>query len=131
MAVLEIVHATAPCPGAVNEDVVLTGPAFVAVLDGATAPGASTGCVHSVTWCVHHLSARLSVKLLTGESDLREVLREAISELVADHRGSCDLSNPDSPSSTVSMVRARGNTWRSSSLPTRRWPYDGETGQCR
>ncbi|MFE4356151.1 protein phosphatase 2C domain-containing protein [Kitasatospora sp. NPDC056800] len=109
MTRLEITHATAPTPGGINEDAVVTGPGFAVVLDGATATGAPTGCIHSVAWYVRQLAARLSSALLTNDGELREILREAIRELVADHGQTCDMSNPDSPSSTVAMVRARGD----------------------
>ncbi|MGW2544742.1 protein phosphatase 2C domain-containing protein [Kitasatospora sp. NPDC001574] len=108
MATLEITHATAPTPGGVNEDAVVTGPGFAVVLDGATATGAPTGCIHSVAWYVRQLAARLSSVLLTDDGDLREILRGAIRELVVEHGQTCDMSNPDSPSSTVAMVRAQG-----------------------
>ncbi|WP_371484865.1 protein phosphatase 2C domain-containing protein [Kitasatospora sp. NBC_00315] len=107
MANLEIIHATAPTPGGVNEDAIVTGPAFAVVLDGATATGAPTGCVHSVAWYVRQLAAQLSCALLTSDEELREILREAIRALVVEHGRTCDMSNPDSPSSTVAMVRAR------------------------
>ncbi|MFI7059948.1 protein phosphatase 2C domain-containing protein [Kribbella sp. NPDC050124] len=94
-------------PPAVNEDLVLTGPDFVIVLDGATAPrGVDSGCRHTVAWLVGQLGAQLVVPLLARTTaPLPELLAEAIVAVGADHADTCDLTNPDSPSSTVAMVR--------------------------
>lgn len=96
-------------PPSVNEDLVLTGPDFAVLLDGATAPqGVESGCIHTVAWLVGQLAAQLAPPLLTGSvAPLPELLAEAIGAVSATHAGTCDLSNPDSPSSTVTMVRVR------------------------
>jgi hypothetical protein len=97
-------------PPAVNEDLVLTGPDFVVVLDGATAPAAAagieSGCRHTVAWLVAKLGGHLALPLIgRSEAPLPDLLADAIAALGADHATTCDLTNPDSPSSTVSMVR--------------------------
>ncbi|GAA1573581.1 MULTISPECIES: protein phosphatase 2C domain-containing protein [Kribbella] len=94
-------------PPAVNEDLVLTGPDFALVLDGATAPtGVDSGCVHDVPWLVKQLAIQLAPALLAQSSaPLPDLLAEAIAALRATHADTCDVSNPDSPSSTVSIVR--------------------------
>lgn len=99
-------------PPAVNEDLVLTGPDFVVVLDGATAPrGVDSGCRHTVAWLVGQLGAQLVVPLLSGSTaPLPDLLAEAIAAVCAGHADSCDLDNPDSPSSTVAMVRVGADT---------------------
>lgn len=91
----------------VNEDLVLGGPDFVVVLDGATAPrGVESGCVHSVAWLVGQLGGQLVAPLLgRSRASLAEILADAIGAVCAEHASTCDLSNPDSPSSTVSMLR--------------------------
>lgn len=91
-----------------NEDLVLTGPDFVVVLDGASAPAwLESGCKHSVAWLVGQLAAQLAAPLLTrSQAPLADLLAEAISALRRQHVNTCDLANPDSPSSTVSIVRA-------------------------
>jgi Protein phosphatase 2C len=43
-------------------------------------------------------------------SPLADLLADAIAELRAAHEDTCDLDNPDSPSSTVAMVRVRGSS---------------------
>ena len=109
---MEIRSASEPAPDrrypAVNEDLVLSGPDFVVVLDGATAPaGVDSGCKHTVAWLVGKLGGRLVVPLLAmSRASLAEILADAISSVCAEHATTCDLSNPDSPSSTVSIARA-------------------------
>jgi hypothetical protein len=95
-------------PPAVNEDLVLTGPDFAVVLDGASAPQVhvESGCRHTVAWLVRQLATRLATPLLGRSSaPLPEVLADSIAAVRASHAGTCDVSNPDSPSSTVAMVR--------------------------
>ncbi|WP_350279927.1 protein phosphatase 2C domain-containing protein [Kribbella sp. HUAS MG21] len=94
-------------PPAVNEDLVVTGPDFAVVLDGATAPqGVESGCVHDVAWLVRQLACQLAPPLISRSSaPLPDLLAEAIAGVRASHADSCDVSNPDSPSSTVAMVR--------------------------
>lgn len=112
---VEIRSACQPAPDrvppAVNEDLVLSGPDFVIVLDGATAPpGIESGCRHDVAWLVGRLGGQLVAPLL-GRSiaSLADILADAIAAVCAAHAETCDLANPDSPSSTVSIVRAAGD----------------------
>jgi len=94
-------------PAAGNEDLVLIGPDFAVVLDGATAPqGVESGCRHDVAWLVKQLAQQLAPPLLAqAATSLPDLLAEAIAAVRASHADTCDVSNPDSPSSTVSMVR--------------------------
>jgi hypothetical protein len=90
-----------------NDDFVLAAENFVGVLDGATEPaGVESGCVHDVPWLVAHLGTNLG-SLLAREpgAELADVLRGAITATMTDHAGECDLTNPDSPSSTVAILR--------------------------
>ncbi len=105
-----ITYATRPAPGVVNEDYVVAGPDWAVVLDGATAPaGVDSGCVHDVAWLVHRLGSALAVTLAAGSPcSLADVLAASIKQVCAEHAGTCDLANPDSPSSTVALAR-----WRS------------------
>ncbi|MBC3844580.1 protein phosphatase 2C domain-containing protein [Streptacidiphilus sp. 4-A2] len=102
---LEIRHATEPTPGGVNEDLVIAGPNFAFVLDGATATGAPTGCIHDVAWYVGELATHLTGPLLTSKASLVDILHASIGDLTAAHARTCDVTNPDSPSSTVAIVR--------------------------
>lgn len=108
---MQITYATRPAPGLVNEDYVAAGPDWAIVLDGATAPaGVDSGCAHDVRWFVRRLAGALSAHLAAdADGPLPGVLAEAIRRACAAHAGTCDLSNPDSPSSTVAMVRRRGD----------------------
>ncbi|MEV4266943.1 protein phosphatase 2C domain-containing protein [Kribbella sp. NPDC049584] len=95
-------------PPAVNEDLVLTGPDFALVLDGASAPRVfvDSGCRHTVAWLVMRLATELATPLLTHSSaPLADLLADAITAVRGSHADTCDVSNPDSPSSTVAMVR--------------------------
>lgn len=105
---MRIRHATRPAPDrTVNEDLVLAGPSYAVVLDGATAPpGLDSGCEHDVAWLVAALGEELT-DLLPGPADsLADLLAAAIDGVRRRHGRGCDLANPDSPSSTVTMVRA-------------------------
>lgn len=106
---MQISHATASTPGRANEDHVAAGPDWAMVLDGATAPaGVASGCVHDVRWLVRRLAAALGRRLTVADpAPLAELLAAAIAETRDAHGGRCDLGNPDSPSSTVSVVRVR------------------------
>jgi hypothetical protein len=97
-------------PGRPNEDYAATGPGWALVLDGAThLGGVDTGCVHDVPWLVRHLAAALTGPLAASAASLAEILADAIEATCRAHAGRCDLANPDSPSSTVAMIRAAGN----------------------
>ena len=90
-----------------NDDFVLETETFVIVLDGATEPaGVESGCVHDVPWLVAHLGTNLAGLLVRdSRAALVDVVREGIAVTMRDHTGKCDLQNPDSPSSTVAILR--------------------------
>ena len=94
------------------------------ILDGATAPShIDSGCIHDVPWLVRHLAAGIVQGLALDAVPLADVLAEAIRLTCKAHEGTCDLSNPDSPSSTAAIVRAPAVTrWTISCLVTRRDP---------
>jgi hypothetical protein len=93
--------------GQPNEDYAAVGPDWAIILDGAThLDGVDTGCVHDVPWLVSHLAAALVEQLIVSGMNLPETLANAIEATCIAHADSCDLTNPDSPSSTVAMVRA-------------------------
>ncbi|TDU89839.1 protein phosphatase 2C-like protein [Kribbella voronezhensis] len=108
---MEIRSACQPAPDrwppSVNEDLVLAGPDFVVVLDGATAPPElDSGCRHDVAWLVERLGGQLVLPLLArSTAPLADLLADAIAAVCAEHADTCDLTNPDSPSTTVSMLR--------------------------
>ncbi|MFI7640147.1 protein phosphatase 2C domain-containing protein [Nonomuraea sp. NPDC049400] len=120
----EVTHASRPGSGRPNEDLVIAGPSWIVVLDGATAaPGVDSGCVHDVPWLVARLGSALAAGLTAGRlpprvaggerlvdggdgTPLAGILEAAIEATMAAHFGTCDLGNPDSPSTTVAMVRS-------------------------
>ncbi|TKK87167.1 protein phosphatase 2C domain-containing protein [Herbidospora galbida] len=106
---MRITYESRPAPDRRNEDFVVGGPTWVAVLDGATAPaGVDSGCVHDVPWLVSRLASDLARGMITrGEASLADILEQAIRSTVAAHVDTCDIANPDSPSSTVAIVRRR------------------------
>ncbi|NRQ37859.1 protein phosphatase 2C domain-containing protein [Nonomuraea sp. NN258] len=94
-----------------NEDLVVAGPTWAAVLDGATAAaGVDSGCAHDVPWLVSRLAAGLAQALLADPGlPLAGALEHAIRTAMTAHGGGCDLGNPDSPSSTAAIVRWAGD----------------------
>jgi hypothetical protein len=107
---MRITYATESAPGHVNEDYAVCGNEWAVVLDGATAPdGVDSGCIHDVPWLVRHLAAAITRRILLDSTPLPDLLAGAIKETTDAHAATCDLSNPDSPSSTVSIVRVRGD----------------------
>ncbi|MCG5472064.1 protein phosphatase 2C domain-containing protein [Micromonospora sp. LAH09] len=108
---MDFAFATEPGPDRPNEDHVIASATFAVVLDGVTQlPDLDTGCVHDPVWLVRELGICL-VESLTREPlvPLDLTLAKAILWLRSRHEGRCDLSNPNSPSSTVAIVRERGN----------------------
>ena len=96
-------------PDRPNEDFVLASNDWCLVLDGATElEGIDSGCRHGVRWYVSRLALCLG-SLLTADShaSLADILEESIEDVSRLHEDTCDLSNPDSPSSVVLMVRER------------------------
>ena len=105
---MRITCATEGAPGHVNEDYAICGNEWAVVLDGATAPAdVDSGCIHDVPWLVRRLAAGLARRLLLSSAPLPDLLAGAIEETRDAHGGTCDLGNPDSPSSTASIVRVR------------------------
>lgn len=108
---VELTHATQPgSAGRPNEDYVVCGPDWIAVFDGATAPdGVASGCVHDVRWLVLRLASAAAARMPLAGMPLDDLLAAAITDVRAAHGGHCDLGNPDSPSSTVSLCRITGS----------------------
>jgi hypothetical protein len=101
-------HSEPGSPDAPNEDGIVITADTVAVLDGATAR-TDTGCIHGVAWFVERLG-----QALAKFSDLApaEMLAAAISATAEQHRDTCDLEYPGTPSAAVAIVQARGGAVR-------------------
>jgi len=95
-------------PDKPNEDAVVICADTVAVLDGATAR-TDTGCIHGVAWFIEHLA-----KALAQHSDLSpaNALVSAISATADQHRDTCDLAHPGTPSAAVAIMQARSGVLR-------------------
>jgi hypothetical protein len=94
-------------PGRPNDDYAVLGLDWVVVLDGATALRPNdNGCIHDVPWVVHNLAGHLSRTLtISLDVPLADALAESITLTRTAHEATCDLSNPDSPSATVTILR--------------------------
>ncbi len=93
--------------GRPNEDFAGAVPGAAVLLDGAGIPGTESICSHGVAWYTHRLGGALLGRLSRADGrDLAAMLATAIGEIAADHRDTCDITNPSSPQATVAMVRA-------------------------
>jgi hypothetical protein len=105
---MQVTYATQNAPGHINEDYAICGDEWAVVLDGATPrPDVDSGCIHDVPWLVRQLTAAVTRRLLLGNTELPDLLAASIEETRDAHAATCDLSNPDSPSSTISIARIR------------------------
>jgi Protein phosphatase 2C len=91
-----------------NEDAVAIGIDTVAVLDGATAR-TDTGCIHGVSWFSHHLAD--AIKRHSSNTPA-ETLAAAIADVADQHRDTCDLNHPATPSAAVAIMQIRDNALR-------------------
>lgn len=95
--------------GQPNEDFVGAVPGAAVLLDGAGIPGTESICSHGVAWYTHRLGGALLGRLSRRDGrDLAAILAVAIEEIAADHRSTCDITNPSSPQATVVIVRSHG-----------------------
>ncbi|MFI7077515.1 protein phosphatase 2C domain-containing protein [Micromonospora sp. NPDC049903] len=108
---MEVLLAGEAGAGRTNEDYAIAAPGIAIVLDGVTQlSGLETGCVHDPAWLVRTLGGFLVEALSSDQtSTLDRILAAAIGRLRESHGGGCDLTNPNSPSATVAMVRERGD----------------------
>jgi hypothetical protein len=94
-----------------NEDFVAAVPSAVVLLDGAGISGIEDICRHGVAWYTHRLGSALIARLSRDDGrDLRDILSSAIEEVTDDHRDTCDVTDPSSPSATVAMLRVNEET---------------------
>jgi Protein phosphatase 2C len=94
--------------GQPNEDFVGAVPGAVVLLDGAGIPGTESICSHGVAWYTHRLGGALLGRLSRDDGlDLAAMLATTIDEIAADHRTTCDITNPSSPQATVVIARSR------------------------
>ncbi|MFD1537564.1 integrase [Nonomuraea guangzhouensis] len=89
--------------GRANEDFTGAVPTAAVLIDGAGIPGTESICRHGVAWYASRLGSGLLS--LAGDRSLSAVLAEAIEQVTDDHRDTCDVADPISPSATVAMLR--------------------------
>jgi hypothetical protein len=101
--------AAARRPGRVNEDFTGAVPTAAVLVDGAGIPGTESICRHGVAWYAGRLGGSL-LGLLSPVPDrsLSALLAEAIERVTDEHRDTCDVVDPVSPSATVAILRLSG-----------------------
>lgn len=106
-----------------NEDFTGAVPTAAVLLDGAGIPGAGSVCRHGVAWYATRLGGNLlgllslapssgplsSASTPTSAPDLPALLAEAIARVTDEHRDTCDVTDPISPSATVAILRRSGD----------------------
>jgi hypothetical protein len=98
--------SVAAWPGRMNEDFTGAIPRAAVLIDGAGIPGTESICRHGVAWYAHRLGGVLLALLsVRPEGSLAAMLADAIDEVTGEHRDTCDVANPISPSATVAILR--------------------------
>jgi len=94
-------------PGRTNEDFTAATPTAAVLVDGAGGfAGAEAVCRHGVAWYARRLGA--AILSLAPDGTLPAALAEAIARVTDDHRATCDVADPISPSAAVAIVRVSG-----------------------
>lgn len=92
--------------GRMNEDFTGAVPTAAVLIDGAGIPGTESICRHGVAWYATRLGGSLlSLLSLMRDRSLAALLADAIKLVTDDHRDTCDVTDPISPSATVAMLR--------------------------
>ncbi|MFE2432030.1 integrase [Streptomyces sp. NPDC059373] len=92
--------------GHANEDFTGAVPTAAVLIDGAGISGTESICRHGVAWYASRLGGSLLRLLsLVRDRSLAALLAEAIEQVTDDHRGTCDVADPISPSATVAILR--------------------------
>jgi len=95
--------------GRVNEDFTGAVPTGAVLIDGAGIPGTAAICRHGVAWYANRLGVSLLGLLSLGrDGSLSALLAEAVERVTDEHRDTCDVANPISPSATVAILRRSG-----------------------
>ncbi|HEX8628730.1 MAG TPA: hypothetical protein VF755_11220 [Catenuloplanes sp.] len=92
--------------GRPNEDFTGALPTAAVLIDGAGIPGTASICRHGVAWYANRLGGSL-LSLLSPVRDrsLTTLLAEAIEQVTDQHRTTCDVADPISPSAAVAILR--------------------------
>lgn len=101
-----VMTSDAAWTGRVNEDFAGAVPTAAVLIDGAGIGGTESICRHGVAWYASRLGGSLlSLLSLRRTRGLSALLAQAIEEVTDDHRHTCDVANPISPSATVAVLR--------------------------
>ncbi|WP_231925236.1 hypothetical protein [Micromonospora purpureochromogenes] len=79
---------------------------LIVVLDGATAR-TGTGCSHGIAWYSAKLGSALAGLAADRDSELANALMYGIRFTADQHRDTCDLSHPGTPSAATAMLRLK------------------------
>jgi len=89
-----------------NEDFTGAVPTAAVLTDGAGIAGAEPICRHGVAWYASRLGGSLlGLLALVRDRSLAALLAGAIEQVTDDHRDTCDVADPISPSATVAILR--------------------------
>ncbi|MFK3985613.1 hypothetical protein ACI2K4_35270 [Micromonospora sp. NPDC050397] len=104
---MRVTMASVPArAGRTNEDFTGALPSAAVLVDGAGIADTESICRHGVAWYASRLGGSLLGLLsLVPQRGLAALLAEAIDQVTDLHRGSCDVTNPISPSATVAILR--------------------------
>jgi hypothetical protein len=92
--------------GHANEDLTGAVPTAVVLIDGAGIPGTESICRHGAAWYASRLGGSLlSLLSMRRDRSPSALLAEAIEQVTDDHRDTCDVADPISPSATVAILR--------------------------
>lgn len=94
--------ACVPAPDRDGEDYCAVGPDVAVVVDGVGLPPG--GCVHGVAWYARNLAHATLAASTDRAVPLANGLATAIAAVAARHPG-CDLTQPDTPSAAVGVLR--------------------------
>ncbi|MFJ8864233.1 integrase [Streptomyces sp. NPDC102473] len=93
-------------PGRVNEDFTGAVPTAAVLIDGAGIPGSDHTCRHGVAWYAGRLGGSLlGLLALAQDRGLAALLAEAVELVTDEHRDTCAVADPISPSATVAVLR--------------------------
>ncbi len=92
-----------------NEDFTAAVPTAAVLIDGAGIAGTASICRHGVAWYASRLGGSLlGLVSLVRDRSLATLLARAIEQVTDEHRSTCDVADPISPSATVAVVRVSG-----------------------
>ncbi|MFB8119752.1 integrase [Streptomyces sp. NPDC056465] len=95
--------------GRSNEDFTGAVPTGAVLIDGAGIPGSDHTCRHGVAWYAGRLGASLlGLLALAPDRGLADLLAEAVARVTDEHRDTCAVTDPISPSATVAVLRVSG-----------------------